>query len=240
MAMNRPEKRNALDVALCSELVSNFDRAESDPAVGAILLSGNGKAFCSGMDLDEALTADAGALSEIHEQLFSAGFRLTKPIVAAVHGPAIAGGTGLAACAHVVVAADDATFGLTEIRLGLWPFVIFRAVAAAVGERRAVELSLTGRIFGAGDALAWGLAQFVVPPSEVHSRAYELASALSVSSPTAISGGLAFVQQVRGRRWEEAGEIARMAREELFRTDDVKEGIRAFQQKRAPRWPSLG
>jgi enoyl-CoA hydratase/carnithine racemase len=239
LVMNRPEKRNALNLALCSELVATMDRADADPGIGAILLSGNGKAFCSGMDLQEAFTADPGTLSHIHEQLFSAGSRLTKPVVAAVHGPALGGGTGLAANAHVVIAAQDATFGLTEIRLGLWPFLIFRSVTMALGERRSVELSLTGRTFSAEDAAAWGLAQFVVPAADLQDRSGELASALSVASPGAVSSGLSFVQQIRNRTEAEAGEVARLAREQIFEGEDFKEGVRAFQEKRPPRWPSL-
>ena len=88
-------------------------------------------------------------MNALHEQLFTIGVRLEKPMVAAVHGAALGGGTGLVANCHVVVALRDAAFGLTEIRLGLWPFLVFRAVAAALGERRAMELALTGRVFRA-------------------------------------------------------------------------------------------
>ena len=149
IALNRPEKRNALDVAMCRALAGALEEASADPSVRAVLLTGNGKSFCAGMDLDEILDASTGGVDEAHERLFAIGSRMETPIVAAVHGAALAGGTGLAANCHVVVAAEDAKFGLTEIRIGLWPFLIFRAVAAAVGERRAVEMALTGRVFGA-------------------------------------------------------------------------------------------
>src|SRR5205823_4845415 len=135
LTLNRPEKRNALNGALCRELVSAIAEGDRDPGVGAILLSGAGKSFCAGMDLDEMLTPAEAELGEAHEQLFTIGRRVTTPIIAAVHGAALAGGTGLAANAHIVIASDDATFGLTEIRIGLWPFLIFRAVVESIGER---------------------------------------------------------------------------------------------------------
>ncbi|MGH9658996.1 MAG: enoyl-CoA hydratase/isomerase family protein, partial [Bryobacteraceae bacterium] len=118
LALNRPDKRNALSFALCRALVEALEQAEADPGVGAILLSGHGPAFCAGMDLGEMESPEAMAASQIHERLFTAGARSRKPIVAAVEGAALAGGMGLAANAHIVVAAEDATFGLTEIRIG--------------------------------------------------------------------------------------------------------------------------
>src|SRR5580700_6007261 len=145
VALNRPEKRNALDSATCRDLLDAFRKAESDPAIGAILLCGNGPAFCAGMDLKEALAADQSGLADLHERLFTTIQRARKPMIAAVHGAALAAGTGLAANAHMVIASPDAQFGLTEIRIGLWPVIVFRAVARAIGERRATELSLTGR-----------------------------------------------------------------------------------------------
>jgi len=238
VALNRPEKRNALSLELCRALVAAFGEADQDPAAGAILLTGNGKAFCAGMDLAEILDADSGAIDRVHEELFTAGRQLGKPLVAAVHGPALGGGTGLAANGHVVLAAEDATFGLTEIRIGLWPFVIFRAVAAAVGERRTTELALTGRMFGAREAAAYGLVHEVVPPAELEYRAGEMAAGLAAASPIAIRHGLRFVRDIQGKDWEEAGRIARRAREEVFRGSDFREGIRAFREKRRPEWPT--
>ena len=163
LTLNRPDKRNALNAALCRALVTALEDAARDPAVGAILLTADGKAFCAGMDLAEIEPgADAEEINAVHEQLFTVGARLTKPLIAAVHGAALAGGTGLVANCHIVVAAPGATFGLTEIRLGLWPFLVYRAVAAALGDRRTMELSLTGRIFDAAEARQIGLVHEVV------------------------------------------------------------------------------
>jgi enoyl-CoA hydratase/carnithine racemase len=236
LALNRPERRNALNMDLCSALAAALEDAEKDAGVGAILLSGNGKSFCAGMDLHEVLAPGGADINEVHERIFSAGIRMTKPLIAAVHGAALAGGTGLAANCHIVVAADDATFGLTEIKIGLWPFVIFRTVVAAVGQRRATELALSGRIIHAIETREYGLVHHVVEPALLMQTAQEIAAAIAESSPTAIGAGLAFVRDARGKSWEEAGELARQMRNEVFRSADFQEGIRAFQEKRPPRW----
>ena len=138
----------------------------------------------------------------------------------------------MAANCHIVVAAEDATFGLTEIRIGLWPFVIFRTVVAAVGQRRATELALSGRIFPASEAREYGLVHHVVEPAVLMQRAQEIAAAIAEASTTAIQAGLAFVRDARGKSWEEAGELARRMRNEVFRSADFQEGIRAFREKR--------
>src|SRR6202171_26805 len=186
LTLNRPEKRNALNGALCRELVAAIEEGDRDPGVGAILIRGAGKSFCAGMDLDEMLTPAEADLAEAHERLFTIGRRVTTPIIAAVQGAALAGGAGLAANAHIVVACEDATFGLTEIRIGLWPFVIFRAVVAAVGERRAVELGITGRIIGAHEASSLGLAHRVTPASVLEASAGEIAATIAAASPQAM------------------------------------------------------
>src|SRR5437773_2048132 len=187
LVLNRPDKRNALNRALCQELVAAIEQGDRDPGVGAILLSGSGKSFCSGMDLSEMLTPAESSLGPLHERLFTMVRRVSTPIIAAVHGAALAGGTGLVANAHIVIAAEDATFGLTEIRIGLWPFVVFRAVVAAIGERRAVELAITGRIIEAREAAAMGLAHHITSSAELETRAGEIAAAVAGASADAMS-----------------------------------------------------
>src|SRR5262245_56063736 len=195
LVLNRPDKRNALNGALCQELVAAIEQGDRDPGVGAILLSGAGKSFCSGMDLSEMLTPAEASLGPLHERLFTIGRRVTTPVIAAVHGAALAGGTGLVANAHIVVAVEDATFGLTEIRIGLWPFVIFRSVVAAVGERRAVELGLTGRTIDAREAERMGLVHYVTPAAGLDERAGAIAAEVAAASPEALRAGLRFVAE---------------------------------------------
>jgi len=132
----------------------------------------------------------------------------------------------------------SAQFGLTEIRLGLWPFLVYRAVANAIGERRTLELSLTGRTFHGREAREMGLAHEVA--EDAAARAADIARAVAAFSPTALQNGMDFVQRVRGLDWHQAGAIAREARNRQFAGEDFQEGIRAFREKRKPRWPSLG
>ncbi|HXK01782.1 MAG TPA: enoyl-CoA hydratase/isomerase family protein [Verrucomicrobiae bacterium] len=233
LALNRPAKRNALDSALCRDLVEALESADADPDIHTILLSAAGKSFCAGMDLAEAAAPpDASDIDTLHERLFTAGARLATPIVAAVHGAALAGGTGLVANCHVVVAAPDATFGLTEVRIGLWPFLVFRACAAAMGERRTLELSLTGRIFPAAEAREYGLVHEIA--GDPLARAAEVARQIAAYSHVAIRKGLETVHRSRGRTAQQAGQIARAAREEVFQSPGFHQAIGSFLETRSP------
>ena len=237
LTLDRPEKRNALNYELCQALVDSIGSAVHDPGTGAILLSANGKSFCAGMDLDEASQGVTQETNTVHERLFTLGARIAKPLIAAVRGAALGGGTGLIANCHIVIAAPDATFGLTEIRLGLWPFLVYRAMETALGERRTLELSLTGRILKAEDAMELGLIHEI--SAEPEQRALEVAETVANFSPTAIQNGMSFVQEVRGQDSEASGRIARRIRDRVFAGADFHEGLRAFREKRPPRWPSL-
>jgi enoyl-CoA hydratase/carnithine racemase len=235
--LNRPEKRNALNVKMCHAIVDAIERADEDEATGAIVLAGNGPAFCAGMDLKESVEAEHSELAAIHERLFTLIQRVRTPIVAAVHGATLAGGTGLTANAHIVYASADARFGLTEIRMGLWPVLIFRAVEHALGERKTVELALTGRQFGAQEALDFGLVTEIA--EDPLAKARSVAETISGYSPLAISIGLDYVHRVRGRDWDHAGRIGRELRNKLLTGADYHEGVAAFLEKRNPNWPSL-
>lgn len=235
--LNRPEKRNALNLAMCHALVNSVEQADADDNTGAVILSGNGPAFCAGMDLKESIDADQSELAAIHERLFTLIQRVRTPIIAAVHGPTLAGGTGVTANAHLVFAAPDTHFGLTEIRMGLWPMLIFRSVEHALGERRAIELSLTGRHFTAQEALDYGLVTEIA--GDPLAKARSVAESIANSSPMAISAGLEYVHRARGRDWEHAGKVGRELRNRLLDSEDYKEGVAAFLGKRVPAWPSL-
>lgn len=239
LTLNRPETHNALDFATCRALVEGIEDAMHDDAIGAVLVDALGPSFCSGMNLDELFSPEAKQLSHVHEQLFTEAARATKPLVAAVQGPAFAAGVGLVANAHVALASEDARFALSEIRIGLFPYVVFRALAMAVGERRAVELCLTGRQVDAREAERLGLVHAVCPADALAERAAEVARGLAESSLDAVRSGLLFVAETRGKSLMEAGRTAFRFREEQFRSPDFAEGVRAFREKRAPRWPSL-
>jgi enoyl-CoA hydratase/carnithine racemase len=173
-----PEKRNLLDATMCQDLLRELRHAAADDETGAILLEAEGPAFCTGIDL------------EAGEELFTIGRRISKPLVMAVRGFAVSGGVALLANAHVVVAAQGSSFGLTDIREGVWNEAIYRAVASAIGERRTLELCLTGRIFSTPDALTWGLVHMVAPAFELDDRAFEIGTALANASPAAVRAAL--------------------------------------------------
>ena len=238
IALNRPEKRNALSLELCRAILQALENASEDPSVGAILLTGNGPSFCAGMDLAELQTVDYDQLDAIHQQLFTLAERAVKPIVAAVHGPALGGGTGLVANCHIVVASESATFGLTEIRLAMWPFLIYKSIVTALGERRTMELALTGRIFGAPEAATMGLVHEIA--ADPAARASEIAATIAAYSPASLRAGMMFVQDVAHRGWKHAAEVAALVRKDVFQSPDFREGVAAFREKRRPQWPSIG
>jgi len=235
LRLNRPQVRNALNRELCRALIEETTRADEDFSVGAILLEAEGAVFCSGMDLKEEAGENLGTL---HAELFSIGARLNKPMVAAVQGAAIAGGLGVALNAHIVMAASDARFGLTETRIGLWPYTIFPMVALAAGRRKAIELAISARIVDAETALRLGLIEHVVPPQELPSRAIELAAALAEGSAEAVAAGLRFARETEGLNGPEALKHAVQRRTQAEASKDFAEGVKAFREKRAPIWPS--
>src|SRR5437868_15260915 len=143
LTLNRPDKRNALNSEMCSEIVQAITSTQHDAQIGCILITAAGQVFCAGMDLDEAVEATAADLAEVHEKLFTVGANSLKPIVVCVNGPALGGGLGLVAQGHAVIAAEGAVFGRTEMRVGLWPFLVYRAVETGLGARRTLGLSLT-------------------------------------------------------------------------------------------------
>jgi enoyl-CoA hydratase/carnithine racemase len=174
-----PGKRNLLDASACAALLQELRDAAADLSTGAILIDADGQVFCAGMDPCDSAN-----------ELFRIGHRISKPIVAAVQGVAVAGVLGLLASAHVVVAAQGTSFGLTDIREGKWNEDLMRSVAGAIGERRALELGLTGRIFSTQDALLWGLVHEVAPAFELDDRATAIAGALAKANPDAVRAAL--------------------------------------------------
>jgi enoyl-CoA hydratase/carnithine racemase len=172
IALSSPEIRNVIDAEGCRDLLREFREAEADANVGAILLEADGHIFCAGCESDE--------------ELLSIGRNITKPIIAAVQGVVLAGGVALAANAHVVIAAQGTSFGLTDIRDGRASRAIGDALGFAIGARRALELGLSGRIFSTPEALAWGLVHHVAPAFELDDRAVEVGAGIANAHPDAI------------------------------------------------------
>jgi enoyl-CoA hydratase/carnithine racemase len=230
ITLNRPEKRNALSFEMCRQLARAFEEGARDPKIRVILLTANGNTFSAGMDLIELQDVDLDAVADIHTSIFNVGKRSGKPIVASVHADALAGGTGLVANAHVVIAAPRVAFGLTEIKIGLWPFLIYKTVAEAIGDRLATEWSLTGRIVDVEDAKAAGLVHRIC--KNPYDSALEVARGIASSSQVAISSGLGYIQQSRGKSWEESARIGHALRNEVMKSREFAEGLRAFREKR--------
>jgi enoyl-CoA hydratase/carnithine racemase len=226
--LNRPDRGNALNTELCRELVYTLDRAEKDASVRSVLLAGRGESFCAGTELDEFATGDVEQMSRIQETLYTVGARLTKPLIGAVQGAALGSGLGLVANCHLVIASETATFGITGIRMGLWPFVIFHAVSAAVGERRAIALAITGDLLSAAEALRTGLVHRVVPVAELEQRAFEVAQAVANYSSNAMHWGLGFVRDVQGQTWKAAASRGRLVRDHFLKSPEFQEELRAF------------
>src|SRR6202051_3938158 len=187
ITLNRPEKRNAISFELVGELMAALDEIEASPA-GAVIFTGAGKAFCAGMDLDELKSLlgkthaenvkDSATMAALFRRLYD----FPKPTIAAVNGAAVAGGTGLATMCDFTLAAPDAKFGYTEVRIGFVPAIVSSILVWQVGHKIARDLLLTGRLFDAAEAHRYGLVNGMVGSEKLIARARELAAQLLENS----------------------------------------------------------
>jgi enoyl-CoA hydratase/carnithine racemase len=241
VTLNRPEVRNALNATLIRELEQALAALEADQAARVIVLEGAGdKAFCAGADLkgvgDRGTTLQAresfGGLARILEAMA----RMKTPVIAKVHGFALAGGCGLAAGCDIVVAADDAVFGLPEIKIGLLPLIVMAPILRSVGRKRGMLMILSGEQVSAREAYEMGLVSRLVPRAELSPAVDALARALAGFSPTALGLAKEAAATVAGMEY---GASLRYLREMITLvalSDDAREGIKAFFEKRAPNW----
>ncbi len=242
ITLNRPERRNAMTPAMQEELIAAFEAAGASPDCRVVLLAGSGEAFCAGLDI-AVLQQSVGASGEQHRadaarvaRLFRTLYELEKPTIAAVHGAAVAGGTGLATLCDFTLATPEAKFGYTEVRIGFVPALVAAFLVLQVGEKRARELLLTGRIFGADEGLRLGLVTEVVAADRLEARVQELADALMANSPQAMAATKRLLV-AQNRTWLDTAiatslEANSMARE----AGDFREGVTAFLEKRRPVW----
>jgi methylglutaconyl-CoA hydratase len=239
----REKVRNAFNETLIAEMASAFTRLGADDGVRAIVLAGRGPAFCAGADLDwmrrmagysfEENRADARALAEMLRTID----RCPKPTIARVHGDAYAGGMGLVAACDIAVAASTTGFCLSETRLGLVPATISPYVIRAMGEQAARRYALTAERFDAAEALRLGFVHAVVPADGLDTRIEEVLAALMQTSGSAVSEAKRLVREVAGRPIDEALLADTAERIATARaSDDGREGVRAFLDKRKPRW----
>jgi enoyl-CoA hydratase/carnithine racemase len=241
ITLNRPEVRNALSRTMVQELEAALAAAEADAAARVIVLAGAGEhAFCAGADLkgvgDRGTTLQAresfGGLARILE----AFTRMRTPVIAQVHGYALAGGCGLAAGCDLVVASDDATFGLPEIKVGLLPLMVMAPILRAVGRKRGMLMIMSGEPVTAREALDMGLVSRVVPRADLERETVALAARLATLSPTAMALAKEAAATIQDMEY---GKSLRYLRELLTLvglSDDAREGIAAFFAKREPEW----
>ncbi|HEY2063331.1 MAG TPA: crotonase/enoyl-CoA hydratase family protein [Amycolatopsis sp.] len=241
VTMNRPEARNALSGEMLAIMVEAWDRVDSDDEVRSCVLTGAGGAFCAGADLKSmARNAPAfgeGAFDPSRIEGLLKGRRLTKPLIAAVEGPAIAGGTEILQGTDIRVAGASARFGVSEARWSLFPMGgsavrLPRQIPYTV----AADLLLTGRHITAEEALSIGLIGHVVPDGQALSRALEIASLIDANGPLAVRAILKTMRDTEGMHEEEAFKLDAQYGIEVFSSADAKEGPRAFSEKRKPRF----
>lgn len=243
LTLNRPEKRNAISYELIQELLAAFAEVSNSPAL-VLILTGAGKAFCSGMDLDN-LKALIGRTpeqsledSQIMAKLFRTLYDFPKPTIAAVNGTAVAGGTGLATLCDFTLAVPEAKFGYTEVRIGFVPAIVSTFLLRQVGEKIARDLLLTGRLFDAAEAKRVGLINEIVPAEGLLDRARELAAQLMENSPASLRYTKRLLSAAA--RAELDAQIDDAVRENaaIRSTADFREGISSFLEKRKPNWSS--
>lgn len=242
LTLNRPERRNALTPQMQSELTAALEASAASATTRVVVLTGAGSAFCGGLDLavlqamsgksSSELDADAQRLSAMFRTLFD----LPLPTVAAVNGHAIAGGTGLALFADFTLAVPDAKFGFTECKIGFVPALVSAYLRLQVGDKRARDLLLTGRLFSAAEALSMGLINEVVPVEALSERVSVCASTLIANSPSSLRATKQLLSQQNKRWLDDALHHAMEANARARETQDFTEGVAAFLEKRRPLW----
>jgi methylglutaconyl-CoA hydratase len=258
ITLSRPEKRNAISPEMMAELLTAMDQVENDKTRAAIL-TGEGKAFCAGMDLnalremsaktsapaggaqqkgsphrseDPALIDDARRMAQLFRRLYA----FPKPLIAAVNGHALAGGCGLATLADFTLAVPEAQFGYTEVRIGFMPALVASFLIRQIGEKRARDLLLSGRLVKAEEARGLGLVNEIVPRERLLDRARELGLALAESSPASLAATKRLIVELGREELDRQLEISIQASARMRSTADFREGLAAFLEKRKPQW----
>lgn len=241
IALTVPEKRNAISSQMITDLLRALQHAEESRA-RVVILTGSGKAFCAGMDLDELQNLarqtlqknleDARRVTKLLYRLYS----FPKPVIAAVNGAAIAGGCGIATLADFTIAVPEAKFGYTEVKLGFMPALVSVFLRRRIGDRHVRDLLLTGKIIDAAEAHRIGLITEIVPAESLMPRAREIAGVLLAASPTAVAQTKRLLLNFDKAAIRAELEVAIEANADIRSTPDFREGVEAFLEKRAPKW----
>ena len=242
ISLHRPAAMNAINMQMRAELRQALGELRQDSAIGAAVLTGGGdKAFCAGMDLREFAQLNADVpVAEMKRSRWDQGEGIAsfdKPILAAINGLAIGGGVELALLCDVVFAADNASFAFAEIKRGLMPGNGgTQRLSRRIGVPRALDMILTGRTVGAQEALALGLVEYVVPPTELLQRALAFAEQMAANAPVAVRTAKVAVRRGSEMALEDGIRLEQDLASFLYTTDDAKEGPKAFLEKRVPQW----
>jgi methylglutaconyl-CoA hydratase len=241
ITLNRPDKRNAISYELIDELLAALGEVAASSAL-VLILTGTGKAFCSGMDL-ENLKGLLGRPpeqnlkdSETMAQLFRSLYDFPKPTIAAVNGAAIAGGCGLATLCDFTLAVPEAKFGYTEARIGFVPAIVSTFLLRQIGEKHARDLLLTGRIISAEEAHRLGMVNEIVAPEKLMDRARELAAQLIENSPVSLACTKRLLSELARKDLDAQLQSAVEENAAVRTTHDFREGISSFLEKRKPQW----
>jgi methylglutaconyl-CoA hydratase len=241
ITLNRPDKRNAISARMIAELQTVLDEVEQTKARVAVV-TGAGKAFCAGMDLD-LLSAiakqtphenqeDSKRIAKMFRRLWS----YTKPMIAAVNGPALAGGCGIATLCDFTLASTEARFGYTEVKIGFLPAIVSVFLTRQIGDKRSRDLLLTGRIIEPEEAKEMGLVTEIVPADQLMHRTYELASVLIAASPSSLTRAKRLLTTAAAAGVDQDLERAVLENARIRCTPDFKEGVASFLEKRKPVW----
>jgi enoyl-CoA hydratase/carnithine racemase len=239
ITLNNPEKRNAIGPRMTNELLWALEDARAAADVRSIVLTGAGKAFCAGGDFSE-MTSGAAESKLAHKgdyaDLLLALAKTDKPVIARVNGVAMGGGLGIVAASTFAVASTDVKLGTPEIDVGLFPMMIMAVLARFVPRRRLLQMMLLGEKFDAAEALRLGLLNEVVEPAALDAAVKKLTDAIATKSPITVRLGLRAFAAQDDLAVEQALPLLRDRLAECLSTDDAREGLMAFLQKRAPQW----
>ncbi len=244
LILNRPDKRNALTRHLLSELEQAFDDLHAERRVRAVILTGAGSAFCAGMDLDEMREtaarddAEAGWAEDARQyrDLLLTMLQFPKPIIAAVNGPAVAGGAGLVLAADIVLAAPEARFGLPEPRRGIVAGIVSPLLAFRIGAGHAARLLLNPTLIDASDAHRIGLFHELLASSQIWVRAVEVAGQCAQGAPEALQLTKRMLNETIGERLTTLLSAGAAVSATARTTESAREGLQAFAEKREPKW----
>lgn len=241
ITLNRPEKRNAISAQMIGELQTALDEIEKSH-VRVVIITGAGKAFCAGMDLEMLATIAQQTAHENQEdsrrmaRMFRRIWSFPRPLIAAVNGHALAGGCGIATLCDFTLAVPEAKFGYTEVKIGFLPAIVSVFLTRQIGDKRARDLLLTGRLVEAQEAKEMGLVNEIVAPEKLMERAHELSELLISASPSSVARAKRLLTTAEAAGIDADLERAVLENARIRCTPDFKEGLASFLEKRKPVW----